>query len=234
MEELIQYIKASKNLYGLILKSKLVEIYNRQNEDKIGEKNIEDVFKSSKKEIHGIYPYDDYLVHETIMEFDEVDLYLKRKGNKPYYIPEKSEFLKYADNDYYEITPEFTALKDYAQEHFFNAEMAHDLCDDIMIVCSMIYEMQDVLTEFERRGVVFKDVEQANEVMKLVTNHINNIRMWENNGHTPKELHEIGNGPDLRNTMKYNFDGVKIKKEKIGRNDPCPCGSGKKYKKCCL
>ena len=24
-----------------------------------------------------------------------------------------------------------------------------------------------------------------------------------------------------------------IKKQKIGRNDPCPCGSGKKYKKCC-
>ncbi|MDD4844903.1 MAG: SEC-C metal-binding domain-containing protein [Anaerotignum sp.] len=24
-----------------------------------------------------------------------------------------------------------------------------------------------------------------------------------------------------------------IKGEKIGRNDPCPCGSGKKYKKCC-
>ncbi|MDR0942113.1 MAG: SEC-C domain-containing protein [Holosporales bacterium] len=21
---------------------------------------------------------------------------------------------------------------------------------------------------------------------------------------------------------------------KIGRNDPCPCGSGKKYKKCCF
>jgi preprotein translocase subunit SecA len=24
-----------------------------------------------------------------------------------------------------------------------------------------------------------------------------------------------------------------IKTEKVGRNDPCPCGSGKKYKKCC-
>lgn len=23
-------------------------------------------------------------------------------------------------------------------------------------------------------------------------------------------------------------------KEKIGRNAPCPCGSGKKYKKCCM
>ena len=21
---------------------------------------------------------------------------------------------------------------------------------------------------------------------------------------------------------------------KVGRNDPCPCGSGRKYKKCCL
>jgi tetratricopeptide (TPR) repeat protein len=27
---------------------------------------------------------------------------------------------------------------------------------------------------------------------------------------------------------------VPTKKWKIGRNDPCPCGSGKKYKKCCL
>jgi uncharacterized protein len=22
--------------------------------------------------------------------------------------------------------------------------------------------------------------------------------------------------------------------EKVGRNDPCPCGSGKKYKQCCM
>ena len=30
------------------------------------------------------------------------------------------------------------------------------------------------------------------------------------------------------------FTKGKRKKKKIGRNDPCPCGSGKKYKKCCL
>ncbi|MEL7569873.1 MAG: SEC-C metal-binding domain-containing protein, partial [Eubacteriaceae bacterium] len=24
-----------------------------------------------------------------------------------------------------------------------------------------------------------------------------------------------------------------VNKNKVGRNDPCPCGSGKKYKKCC-
>ena len=31
-------------------------------------------------------------------------------------------------------------------------------------------------------------------------------------------------------TASFNED----KKPKVGRNDPCPCGSGKKYKKCCL
>ena len=25
-----------------------------------------------------------------------------------------------------------------------------------------------------------------------------------------------------------------IKEKKVGRNDPCPCGSGKKYKRCCM
>ena len=24
-----------------------------------------------------------------------------------------------------------------------------------------------------------------------------------------------------------------VREKKVGRNDPCPCGSGKKYKKCC-
>ncbi|WHZ06031.1 SEC-C metal-binding domain-containing protein [Neobacillus sp. YX16] len=28
--------------------------------------------------------------------------------------------------------------------------------------------------------------------------------------------------------------GVPVRNDdKVGRNDPCPCGSGKKYKKCC-
>ncbi|MBN1817951.1 MAG: SEC-C domain-containing protein [Sedimentisphaerales bacterium] len=26
---------------------------------------------------------------------------------------------------------------------------------------------------------------------------------------------------------------IKLEQPKVGRNDPCPCGSGKKYKKCC-
>jgi hypothetical protein len=31
----------------------------------------------------------------------------------------------------------------------------------------------------------------------------------------------------------YYYKPTPVKSEKIGRNDPCPCGSGQKYKKCC-
>lgn len=39
--------------------------------------------------------------------------------------------------------------------------------------------------------------------------------------------------------LEADIDGSSGKQQvqklsvKVGRNDPCPCGSGKKYKKCC-
>lgn len=30
-----------------------------------------------------------------------------------------------------------------------------------------------------------------------------------------------------------NPQETKISAKRVGRNEPCPCGSGKKYKKCC-
>lgn len=47
---------------------------------------------------------------------------------------------------------------------------------------------------------------------------------------TYKELRELDRriGMSKRHTMPYVRDG-----KKIGRNEPCPCDSGKKYKKCC-
>lgn len=40
---------------------------------------------------------------------------------------------------------------------------------------------------------------------------------------------------DKRKQIKkdYNRSKTVVKGEKTGRNDPCPCGSGLKYKKCC-
>ena len=45
---------------------------------------------------------------------------------------------------------------------------------------------------------------------------------------------EIFSGSELKKLYKEQKESTTIRKgKKIGRNDPCPCGSGKKYKKCC-
>ncbi len=45
------------------------------------------------------------------------------------------------------------------------------------------------------------------------------------------------NVPDEKMRVDLLMELAKLEKElkpkKVGRNDPCPCGSGKKYKKCC-
>ena len=39
---------------------------------------------------------------------------------------------------------------------------------------------------------------------------------------------------EQKKLYKEQKESTTIRKEKkVGRNDPCPCGSGKKYKKCC-
>lgn len=42
------------------------------------------------------------------------------------------------------------------------------------------------------------------------------------------DMFREGRQRDVRNTTRTPSSG-----EKVGRNDPCPCGSGRKFKKCC-
>ena len=45
---------------------------------------------------------------------------------------------------------------------------------------------------------------------------------------------EIFSESELKKLYKEQKESTTIRKgKKVGRNDPCPCGSGKKYKKCC-
>ena len=51
-----------------------------------------------------------------------------------------------------------------------------------------------------------------------------NLEEW-NSIFTPEKQKELA--------KEQRMSGTVIKEKKIGRNDPCPCGSGKKYKYCC-
>jgi uncharacterized protein YchJ len=50
-------------------------------------------------------------------------------------------------------------------------------------------------------------------------------------GEKAEEFYRISS--ELAKTVALKSKPVPIRVVKIGRNVPCPCGSGKKYKKCC-
>ena len=55
----------------------------------------------------------------------------------------------------------------------------------------------------------------------------------------PSQVSELAQPEEQEMTFSHGDEGQQKKKpvkragDKVGRNDPCPCGSGKKYKKCC-
>ena len=95
------------------------------------------------------------------------------------------------------------------------------------------YELDEDLTagleQIMRMGgvdeVILKDIleeegytlsaKKQKELLKELSIIQKDVRIWSLNGFKKSELTNIN------------------KKEKIGHNDKCPCGSGKKYKQCC-
>jgi SEC-C motif-containing protein len=55
-----------------------------------------------------------------------------------------------------------------------------------------------------------------------------NQRIHERSCFVKQNMHWCYVGGEIENKQNGSH-----KTDKIGRNDPCPCGSGKKYKKCC-
>ncbi len=56
----------------------------------------------------------------------------------------------------------------------------------------------------------------------------------QNNGHHHHHHDGVACGHDHSHDAAHHHDPIVNAGGKIGRNDHCPCGSGKKYKKCCL
>lgn len=93
---ILDYIRATTNLYGIAPFEKVMEVYNQQNDDQIGIEDLEVYIDQDLSEYY-VYVYYENFVHETILEFDDFELVLTKKGGKPYYVPEKEELLKYVD-----------------------------------------------------------------------------------------------------------------------------------------
>ena len=258
MNLLVDYAISLTHLYGLVHKQKVIDIYNQQNSRKVTLTDLEKVIDEYNDNLTNSFAidYGNYLVQEAIYLFDEFDLYFSKQQNKPNYIPSKTELLKYRDPYYFEKSIEYVALRKYIERNFFLGKryQAEEICSDIHLACQTDFSMDDVFYQFERRKITFENERQMTEVVELVLDLANNVRLWENNGFTPAELSakmrqntpvnvfRTDTVPINRDAGAVNRDqdraDDRIKKnhqyKNLGRNDPCPCGSGKKYKKCCL
>jgi len=94
------------------------------------------------------------------------------------------------------------------------------------------YGQKDPVREYQREGYeMFMDMIfriKMDVLEKLCLVKIQREEEVEEIRQKQKQDYIMSRGEDLpeKKTIKHEGD-------KIGRNDPCPCGSGKKYKKCC-
>ncbi|MES3005343.1 MAG: preprotein translocase subunit SecA [Patescibacteria group bacterium] len=106
------------------------------------------------------------------------------------------------------------------------------------------YGQRDPLVEYKREGLhLFKEMEQAvdNEIVRILKSIApdTNISMGQNVKTIELRPDAAGNitatsgGQPVGNVPATAVPVVK-QGEEIGRNDPCPCGSGKKWKNCGL
>ena len=95
--------------------------------------------------------------------------------------------------------------------------------------------IQEILNIFQINHVLVSSEKQLKDLVLLLCEFWNDTRMRINRGHKPNEL-------AYNNTIKIVPAGSRKDniidlgqktKNKIYPNDLCPCGSGKKYKKCC-
>ncbi|MEJ8552812.1 SEC-C metal-binding domain-containing protein [Tepidibacter sp. Z1-5] len=114
-------------------------------------------------------------------------------------------------------------VSDLAKEYGISEEYFMGFLDGISESIKNEIELENL--ESDSEVTVEIDFEKLYYNMNVVEAHwLYNLEGW-NDILTAEKRKEI--------QKKYKSSKTVVKEEKIGRNDACPCNSGKKYKKCC-
>ena len=87
---------------------------------------------------------------------------------------------------------------------------------------------RDPLVEYKNEGFQMFD-DMLRKIDESVVTRFFRVRLMNRPEQTPIQT----NQSEDKRPGKTQKQKTITKSKKIGRNDPCPCGSGKKYKKCC-
>lgn len=136
------------------------------------------------------------------------------------------------EENYIEATDGYKGLAQFFMAAYkMDVLRAAEVVGQITILLQNGGEMKDVLAYIEKLGAPEnkKDLEALSPL--LIAFH-QSLRMWKFKGHTTTEI--VTGKLDPEGGDIISFEAARRKKGKVGRNDPCPCGSGKKYKNCCM
>ncbi|HZK02295.1 MAG TPA: SEC-C metal-binding domain-containing protein, partial [Anaerovoracaceae bacterium] len=196
--------------------------------------------------------YDDFyhtyhgLVHHSVV--DEVEIVEKRrvKPKLDYYDFNREQLLKASEEGYVERSNEVKSFKSFILKHYqITNEKIEDEIDGILHDIKSGVELIDIFEGLSEK-YEFPSIEATQAFADNLLNLYNGSRQWVLKGHMPQELLDESSKytKEVLTVRSLNSVGVEVTTElkdeaqsarrvKIGRNEPCPCGSGKKYKKCC-
>lgn len=154
-----------------------------------------------------------------------------------YDIPNRKEIEAYAlygfnTTDYY--------YRQIANFIYSKSGITYDKCNMLMkniaLWCMNDGELPELLKYIQRSEPDISS-QQFNFLMDMIGELNNNTRKWSLKGHKSCDIKGISpvrmpHVQEKQPVKTVNIEPVRATK-KVGRNDPCPCGSGKKYKKCC-
>ena len=113
------------------------------------------------------------------------------------------------------------------------AELAEKYDTDTMIMTGFLDGINDSLKQpnnmetLEESSQVKLDIDLEKlyyNMLAAKADWLYNLPQWDN-------LLTIERKKEI--TKEQRLSGTVIKEAEVGRNEPCPCGSGKKFKKCC-
>jgi len=220
------YTKAAVNLYGIIRREEFVEIFNSQNKEQITTDEVYVILLPNvlKDKWYGFYK--EYIVHYLVLEnFDLVDYLEREQAGKPRYLPSKEQFLQYEWEEH-EDTDHWDETFDYMCDTFGDSDNTMDCFDEIKEYLTLGFGIKEIGKILDEFNIVLEDQKQAQKLFNILMDAANNTRKWQNKGYTPNEMMKI-----MADTQPK--EPVVNQRTKIGPNERCPCGSSKKYKKCC-
>ena len=176
-------------------------------------------------------------VHLPVFEGDGLTALLKQQQNKKFYIPSAQQLDEICQKGYEAGVLAYKELESYFIKKLdVSYEKAARWCFETWTSSYEGKSPAELMNKMHEEGVVFQSEQQMGEFLRLLMDAFNNTRTKENRGNKPWELSErgmIGGMPAMVPEMSRPAPVTAKKVEKIYPNDPCPCGSGKKYKKCC-